>query len=67
MLIGSLDCIAVETSVHLGHSSGTYFTAQSDEIVPRRKADRIERTEPIVHEDRFEAIIDRETFKKAQA
>ena len=53
--------------VYLDHSSGTYFTAQSGEIVPRRKADRVERTDPIVHEDRFEAIVDRETFDEAQA
>jgi len=37
------------------------------EIVPRRKSDKVVPSTPIVHKDKFEAIVDQNTFDQAQA
>ena len=47
---------------------GRYFGIRDGEITPRRKTDGTERSSaPIVHRDRFEAIIDQDTFDQVQA
>ena len=48
-------------------NTGRYFSTRDGEIIPRRKADKTVSAEPIIHENHFEAIIDQETFDKAQA
>jgi len=53
--------------VYGGRNSGKYFAFRNGEIVPRRKSDRTVASEPIVIPNRFEAIVDEETFEKAQA
>lgn len=52
--------------VYGNENSGRYFSGRAGEIVPRRKSDQIVRSEPVVHPDRFEAIIDQETFDAVQ-
>lgn len=52
--------------VYGAENSGKYFAGRGGEIVPRRKSDRKAVSEPIVHPDRFEAIIDSETFEATQ-
>lgn len=47
---------------------GRYFGIRDGEIIPRRKTDGTDRSSsPIVHQDKFEAIIDQETFDQVQA
>jgi len=48
-------------------NAGKYFAWRDGEVVPRRKADKTVASEPIVHPNRFEAIIDERTFDRAQA
>ncbi len=50
-----------------GRNSGKYFSFRDGEVIPRRKADKIVAAEPIMHPDRFEAIVDQDTFDLAQA
>ena len=52
--------------VYGAESSGKYFSGRDGEIVPRRRATGSLRSEPIVHEGRFEAIVDSETFEAVQ-
>jgi hypothetical protein len=47
-------------------NGGRYYAFRDGEVIPRRKADGITKAEPIVIEDKFEAIIDQETFDKVQ-
>ena len=46
---------------------GKYYSWRDGEIIPRRKSDKAVASDPIIHTDKFEAIIDNETFDKAQA
>lgn len=43
-------------------NGGKYFCWRDGEIVPRRKSDKFVDSEPIVIENKFEAIIDQETY-----
>jgi len=54
------------TFVYGDQNAGKYFSFRDGEIVPRRKSDKKISAEPIVHPDRFEAIVDQETFERAQ-
>jgi len=47
-------------------NGGKYFCFRDNEIIPRRKGDKVVASEPIIHPDRFEAIIDQKTFDRAQ-
>ena len=53
------------TFVYLELSTGKYFASQDVEIVPRRKSDKIESTEPIVHRKKFDEIVSPATFDRA--
>lgn len=55
------------TFVYGERSVGRYFAMGGGEIVPRRKSDKSVLADPVVIPDRFEAIIDQETFDKVQA
>jgi hypothetical protein len=55
------------TFIYGERNGGSYFAMRDGEIVPRRKADKFVRSTPIVHQDKFEAIIDQGTFDRAQA
>ena len=55
------------TFVYGEKNAGKYFSFRDGEVIPRRKTDRTTTAEPIVHPDRFEAIIDQKTFGKVQA
>ena len=46
-------------------AKGRYHAHRGGEITARSKTDSIEATSPIVHKQRFAAIIDRETFEQA--
>ena len=48
-------------------NAGKYFAWRNGEVIPRRKSDKAVASEPIIHPDRFEAIVDQETFDRAQA
>jgi len=48
-------------------NSGKYYSFRDGEVVPRRKNDKAVVSEPIVHENHFEAIVDQRTFDRAQA
>ena len=52
--------------VYLEKNAGNYFAAQEGEIVPRRKCDKIESTDPAVHPKMFKAIVSQKTFDRAQ-
>ncbi len=47
-------------------AKGRYHSHQAGEIAARSKTDRRLASSPIVHKQRFDAIIDRETFDRAQ-
>ncbi|MDA1052440.1 MAG: recombinase family protein, partial [Planctomycetota bacterium] len=53
--------------VYGAKNGGRYFAMRDGEIVPRRKSDKFTQAEPVTHAGRFEAIIDQETFDRAQA
>ncbi len=53
--------------VYGARNGGRYFAMRDEEIVPRRKSDKIGKAEPIVHQGSFEAIIDPQTFDRVQA
>ena len=55
------------TFVYGGRNGGKYFAMRDGEVVPRRKSDKVTASEPIVHVDRFDAIIGQRTFDRAQA
>ncbi len=55
------------TFVYGERNGGRYFAMRDGEIVPRCKSDKFVSSTPIVHADKFEAIIDQETFDRAQA
>jgi site-specific DNA recombinase len=55
------------TFVYGDQNGGKYFAMRDGEVVPRRKSDGVTKSEPIVHPDRFEAIIDQKAFDQAQA
>jgi site-specific DNA recombinase len=55
------------TFVYGERNGGSYFAMRDGEIVPRRKVDKFVRSTPIIHQDKFEAIIDQDTFDQAQA
>ena len=55
------------TFVYGESNSGKYHSFRDGEIIPRRKSDKADSAEPIVHEDHFEAIVDQDTFDKVQA
>lgn len=46
---------------------GMFFSVRSGEIVPRRRTDKVAKAEPIVEEDRFDKIIDQDSFDRVQA
>jgi site-specific DNA recombinase len=52
--------------IHGRKNEGKYFCLRDGEIIPRRKSDRSVAADPIVIPDRFEAIVDQETFDAAQ-
>ena len=55
------------TFVYGERNSGRYFSMKDGEVIPRRKTEKNTHAEPIVHKDKFEAIIDQATFDKVQA
>ena len=55
------------TFVYGERNSGKYHSFRDGEIIPRRKADKSDSAEPIVHENHFEAIVDQDTFDRVQA
>ena len=55
------------TFVYGAKNGGKYFCWRDGEIVPRRKADKVVDSEPIAIENQFEAIIDQDTYDRAQA
>ncbi len=55
------------TFVYGERNGGSYFAMRDGEIVPRRKSDKVVTSTPIVHKDRFEAIVPQELFDQAQA
>lgn len=55
------------TFVFGNRNSGRYHSFRGGEIMPRRKSDKTTKSSPITHEGHFEAIVDQETFDKAQA
>ena len=55
------------TFVYGDRNGGKYFAMRGGEVIPRRKSDKVISADPIVHPDRFEAIIDQRTFDRAQA
>jgi site-specific DNA recombinase len=55
------------TFVYGARNGGKYFCWRDGEIVPRRKSDKVVDSEPIIIENKFEAIIDQEVFDRAQA
>jgi site-specific DNA recombinase len=52
--------------VYGARNAGKYFAMRDDEIIPRRKSDKAVSAEPIVHPDKFEAIVPQETFDRVQ-
>ncbi len=52
--------------VYGGTTSGKYFGGCGGEMLPRKKTDGIANSEPIVHPDRFEAIVSAEVFDRVQ-
>ena len=48
-------------------NAGKYHSFRDGEVIPRRKTDKAVYVEPIVHKNHFEAIVDQDTFDKAQA
>ena len=55
------------TFVYGARNGGKYHSFRNGEIIPRRKTDKTVAAEPITIPDRFEAIIDQDTFDRAQA
>jgi len=55
------------TFVYGEKNAGKYNSFRDGEIIPRRKNDKADSSEPIVHKDHFEAIVDQGTFDKVQA
>ena len=49
------------TFVYGERNAGKYFSFRDGEVIPRHKTDKRVLSEPIVHEDHFEAIIDQKT------
>lgn len=54
------------TFVYGERNGGSYFAMRDGEIIPRRKSDKFVSSTPIVHPDKFEAIVDQATFDAAQ-
>jgi len=48
-------------------NAGKYYSFRDGEVIPRRKSDKAIVSEPIVHENHFEAIVDQKTFDRVQA
>ncbi len=55
------------TFVYGDRNGGKYFAMRDGEVIPRRKSDKVVASDPITHPDHFEAIIDQQTFDRAQA
>ena len=55
------------TFVYGDQNAGKYFAMRDGEVIPRRKSDKAISSDPIVHLDRFEAIVNQKTFDRAQA
>ena len=55
------------TFVYGDRNAGKYFAMRDGEVIPRRKSDKAISSDPVIHLDRFEAIIDQRTFDRAQA
>ncbi len=53
--------------VYGDRNGGKYFSMRDGEVIPRRKSDKVTASDPIIHPDKFEAIIDQRTFDRAQA
>ena len=53
--------------VRFQYRAGKYHAIKDGEIVPRTKADRTEKVEPIVIEGNHKAVVEPEIFDKAQA
>ena len=47
-------------------NGGRYFAMKDGEILPRTKSDKTVSSTPIIHENRFEAIVDQDTFDRVQ-
>ncbi len=47
-------------------NAGKYFSMRNGEVIPRRKSDKTISAEPIIHENKFEAIVPQMTFDKVQ-
>lgn len=55
------------TFIYGRRNAGKYFAWRDGEIIPRRKTDKSVASDPIVHRDKFEAIVDRKIFDRVQA
>jgi DNA invertase Pin-like site-specific DNA recombinase len=52
--------------VYGSRNAGRYFAMRDDEIIPRRKTDKTTSAEPIIHADKFAAIVPQKTFDQVQ-
>ncbi len=53
------------TFVYGAKNSGKYHSWRDGEIIPRRKSDKAVAAEPIIHENKFDAIISQEVFDQS--
>jgi DNA invertase Pin-like site-specific DNA recombinase len=54
------------TFVYGARNAGKYFAMRDGEVTPRRKSDKTISAEPIVHPNKFEAIVSQEVFDRVQ-
>jgi len=52
--------------VYGASNAGKYFAMRDGEVTPRRKSDKTISAEPIIHPNKFEAIVSQETFDRVQ-
>jgi len=52
--------------VYGSRNAGKYFAMRDGEVIPRRKSDKTISAEPIIHPNKFEAIVSQEVFDRVQ-
>ena len=52
--------------VYGASNAGKYFAMRDGDVIPRRKGDKAASAKPIVHENKFEAIVPQEQFDQVQ-